>query len=145
MAVGTPLPANELKISVATEAAPTVFMPVSLMNRFEISGEENTAEFDTFDSDDPITFAGKRRRTLTVSGYLADGDSGQDALFAAAAAKETVILKFLWDGTTNGFTQECRVRAYSGSAAAGNQPVECSFDFTPTTAVGTIAGTGPLL
>lgn len=145
MPVGTPIPANELKVEAATALAPTAFSPVSLLNRFEISGEENVAEFDIFDSDDPITFAGKRRRTLTLSGYLAQGDTGQGFLFAAAAAKEVVMLRFYWDGTTNGFTQECRVRAYSGSASAGNQPVEVSFDFTPTTAAGTLIGTGPLL
>jgi hypothetical protein len=145
MPVGLPLPANAFRVSAATAAAPTAFSPVSLMNSFDVSGAENVAGFDVFDSDDPIEFAGKQRRTLSIAGYLADStDSGQSFLFAAAAGKLTVVLKFLWDGT-NGFTQVCRVNAYKGSAKAGNQPIDCSFDFMPTTAAGTLVGTGPLL
>jgi len=146
MPVGNPLPANLFKVYVATAAAPTVFLPVSLMNSFDISGAENVAGFDTFDSDDPIEFAGKQRRTLTVSGYLADAsDSGQAALFAAAAGKLTVVIKVLWDGATNGFTQSVRVNAYKGGSRAGNNPITASFDFLPVTGAGTIVGAGPLL
>lgn len=145
MVVGTVIPANELKISMATEAVPATFVPVSFMNDFSVSGEDNPAEFDVFDFDDPIVFAGKKRRSITFAGYLAAGDSGQDNLLTASRAKETVVLKFLWDGATNGFTQQARVRSYQARARAGNQPAEISFEFTPTTAEGTIVGTGPLL
>jgi hypothetical protein len=145
MAVGTVLPAKVFKISVATALAPTVFMPLSFMNSFDTSGEENIGEFDVFDFDDPITFEGKQRRSLSASGYLASADGGQSAVLAAAAGGLKVILKCLWDPTPNGFTQEVRVRAYRGSAKAGNNPAEVSFDFTPTTAAGTLIGAGPLL
>lgn len=144
--VGLPLPANQFKVSVATAAAPTTFFPVSLMQTYDISAAENNASFDVFDSDDPIEFAGKQRRTFSITGYLADGtDSGQQTLFQASAGKLTVVLKVLWDGSTNGFTQVCRVNAYKGGAKAGNNPLTASFDFMPTTAAGTIIGTGPLL
>lgn len=146
MPVGNPLPANLFKVYAATAAAPTVFSPVSLMNSFDISGAENVAGFDTFDSDDPIEFSGKQRRTLSVSGYLADStDTGQAILFAAAAGKLTCVIKVLWDGTTNGFTQSVRVNAYKGGSRAGNNPITASFDFLPTTAAGTVIGAGPLL
>lgn len=146
MPVGNPLAANLFKIFVATAAAPTTFYPVSLMNSYDMSGAENVANFDVFDSDDPILLAGKQRRTLTASGYLADStDSGQATLFAAAAGKLTVVIKVLWDGATNGFTQSCRVNAYKAGSRAGNNPLTCSFDFLPTTAAGTVIGAGPLL
>ena len=144
MAVGTVLPAKGFKISVATAAAPTVFLPVSFMNTFDISSEQNVGEFEVFDFPDPITFEGNPRRSLSVGGYLALLDDGQDALLAAAAAGLNVILKMLWNGT-DGFTQECKVRAYRGGARAGNNPEDVSFDFTPTTAAGTVIGDGPLL
>lgn len=147
MAVGTVLPAKQFKISVATIAAPTVFMPVSFMNDFSISSEQNVGEFEVFDFPDPITFDGNPRRTLSVRGYLATADGGQDAILDAAQSSPAldVILKMLWDGVTDGFTQQCKVRAYSGGARAGNNPDEVTFDFTPTTALGTMIGAGPLL
>lgn len=146
MPVGNPLPANLFKIFVATAAAPTVFLPVSLMNTYDLNASENVAGFDVFDSDDPIEFSGKQRRTFSCSGYLADNtDGGQAALFSAAAGKLTVVLKVLWDGATNGFTQSCRVNAYKAGARAGNNPTTASFDFTPTTAAGSIVGAGPNL
>lgn len=126
--------------------AAQTFAAVSLMQTFDISAAENNANFDVFDSDDPIEFAGKQRRTLSLTGYLADGtDTGQQALLAAAAAKNVVGLRFLWDGTTNGFYQVCRVNAYKGGAKAGNNPTTASFDFMPTTAAGIMIGNGPLL
>lgn len=121
------------------------FSPVSLMNSYDHSGAENVANFDVFDSDDPILFAGKQRRTLTTSGYLADStDTGQATLFAAAANKYPVGMRMLWDGT-NGVYQPCRVNAYKAGSRAGNNPLTASFDFLPMTGAGTIIGTGPLL
>ena len=126
--------------------AAQTFVPLSLMNSFDVSGAENVAGFDTFDSDDPIEFAGKQRRTLSASGYLADStDSGQAALFAAAAAKTPVGIRGLWDGATNGFFQVCRVNAYKAGTRAGNNPTTASFDFLPLSAAGVVIGTGPLL
>jgi hypothetical protein len=120
------------------------FSPVGLMNTADTSEQENVAEFDTFDSDDPIALQGKPKTTLTIAGYLGDADTGQLALLSAARLKQTVTLKFLWDGT-NGFIQPVKVSAYKGGAKAGNQPVELSFDFTAASAIGTQIGTGPLL
>jgi hypothetical protein len=145
MALGNALAGNKFRVLIATAAVPATFVPLGLMNTFEISSTENTAEFDTFDSDDPIVFPGKTRRSITFSGFLGDADSGQEMVFDAVAAKTNVILKMLWDITTNGFTQECTVMAYKGTARAGNTPVDVSFDFKPTTAAGTLVGAGPLL
>ena len=144
MAVGTIIPATGFKILVATAAAPTTFVPLSFMNTYETSVDEDVAEFDVFDFATAIAFSGREKRTLTASGYLAEADDGQDMCFAAAQAKTGVIIKGLWDGTTNGFTVPCIVRAYRGGARAGNQPADVSFDFTATGAP-TVVGTGPLL
>jgi hypothetical protein len=144
MPIGNALPAQGFKIEVAAKATPTVFSPVGLMHTFDVSTATNVAEFDTFDSPNPITFSGNPRRTLSVTGYLADDDAGQQILLDAAAAGDTVILKFLWDGT-NGFTQEVRVNSYRGSGRAGNNPIDVTFDFTGATAAGTIVMAGPLL
>jgi hypothetical protein len=147
MALGNAMPGQKFKALVATFAAPTVFMPIGKMNNFRLSSQSNEAEFDTWDSDDPIVFAGKKRRSITLSGFLADADDGQTAILDAEVAKETVILKFFWDGTTNGFTQEANVSAYQGEASAGNPgaPISFSVDFKPTTAEGTVIAAGPLL
>lgn len=144
MPLGNALPANNFRCLIATAAAPTVFVPLGLMNTSDVSHTGNVAEFDVFDSDDPITFQGKPRRTLSLSGFLGDADSGQAIALAAAAAKTKPIIKFLWDGS-NGFTQEVMVNAYKGNAKAGNQPIDLSFDFMATKAAGTIIGAGPLL
>jgi hypothetical protein len=147
MPLGNAMPGQKFKVLVATVAAPTVFIPVGLMNNYRISSQGNEAEFDTFDSVNPIVFQGKKRRTMTVAGYLGDADSGQTALFAAEAAAETPVIKVLWDGVTNGFTQQVIITSYQSEASAGNpgSPISLSFDFKPTTAAGTIIGTGPLL
>jgi hypothetical protein len=144
MPLGNALPANAFRCLVADFATPTTFVPLGLMNTFNVGEQENVAEFDTFDSDDPIAFAGKPRRTLSLNGYLGDADSGQAIALAAARAKGKIILKFLWDGT-NGFTQECRVNSYQSSGRAGNEPIALSFDFMATKAVGTVVASGPLL
>ena len=144
MPIGNALPANAFRVLIAAAATPSTFVPLGLMNTSDVSEQENVAEFDTFDSDDPIVYQGKPRRTLTLSGYLGDADSGQAIALAAARAKTKPILKFLWDGT-NGFTQEVSVNAFKGGAKAGNQPIDLSFDFIATKAAGTIVGAGPLL
>lgn len=147
MALGNAMPGQKFKVLIATQAAPTVFVPLGLMNTFRISSQSNEAEFDTFDSDDPIVFQGKKRRTLTTSGFLGDADSGQEMAFDAEVAKEKPILKFFWDGTVNGFTQEVTVSSYQSEATAGNpgSPITLAFDWKPTTAEGTIIAAGPLL
>src|SRR5689334_14478369 len=106
MPLGNAMPGQKFKILVATALAPTVFSPIGLMNNFRVSSQGNEAEFDTFDSVNPIVFQGKKRRTLTVSGFLGDADSGQGIVFAEEAAASTPTIKVFWDGTTNGFTQQ---------------------------------------
>lgn len=118
--------------------------PIGLMNTSDVSHTGNVAEFDVFDSDDPITLQGKPRRTLSLSGFLGDADTGQLALLTSSASKSTTWIKFLWDGS-NGFIQACKINAYKGNAKAGNQPIDLSFDFMATKAAGTIVGAGPLL
>jgi hypothetical protein len=147
MPLGNAMPGQKFKALVAAFATPTVFVPIGKMNNWRISSQSNEAEFDTWDSVDPIVLPGRKRRTLTLSGFLADADSGQTIVLDAEAVPEAVILKFLYDGTTNGFTQMATVTAYQGEAAAGNPgaPISLSIDFRPSTAQGTMIGAGPLL
>lgn len=144
MPLGNAMVGNAFRVLVADPSAPTVFVPVGLMNDWKFGNAENVAEFDVFDSDDPITFAGKPKRTISFTGYLGDADSGQAIILAASLGKTKPILKMLYDGT-NGFTQEVRVNQYQGEAKAGNTPIDFSFDCIATKAVGTIVGLGPLL
>jgi hypothetical protein len=144
MAIGNPLPSPAFVLSVADTLGGT-YDPVSLINSWDASFDENVSEYDVFQLADPIEVTGRANSTMTFGGYLADStDSGQARILSHETAKDFLFVKVLWDGT-NGFTAKARVNTKRISNRAGPNLAEVQYTFTIVPSSIAIVGTGPIL
>lgn len=144
MAIGNPLPSSAFVLSVADTLAGT-YDPVSLINSWDASFDENVSEYDVFQLADPLAVNGRANSTMSFGGYLADStDSGQAKILSHEVAKDFLFVKVLWDGV-NGFTCKARVNTKRTSNRAGANLAEVTYTFTVVPSSITIVGTGPIL
>lgn len=135
---------DEVVLEVATNAAPTVFLPVNDMNRFSRRTTRSTSRTRVFMRALAYVNRGAPEYATTISGFLNTDDPGQDALRDAMNTDVPVILKVMPDGT-NGFTQAF----YVGNQGADANPdptamQEVSWELAEAAAP-VIVGTGPIL
>jgi len=147
MAIGTTFLGSAAIISVApntgTDDAPVAgtYAPLSKMNQIGKTSTRNSTSEAVFMEADQIVTYGPRDQSWTLGGFIAAGDTGQDALNDAEASNDIVFIKVLYNGT-DGFSQAVRV----GTITIGLTPtgVPTITYALASAAPAVIVGDGPL-
>lgn len=127
MAVVTIAMTEDTVIEVATSSGGS-YSPISDLDNYSYNSDSPFKTFPVFQAaahsvNDPEV--GK----LTLSGFKSIGDSGQDMLRAAKAARSVVYVKLLADGT-NGFYRPFKVGTIQESATRDGNIVKVSFELS---------------
>lgn len=119
--------------------------PVSLINSWDASYDENVSEYDVFNLADPLQVVGRANSAMSFGGYLADSsDTGQARILTHETAKDFLLVRVLWDGV-NGFLARARVETKRLSNRAGANLAEVTYTFKVLPSSIVPIGLGPAL
>jgi hypothetical protein len=108
--------------------------PVDGLSRYQRSGQANTTSNAIYGRAQAVTTIGQPDRTITLNGFYADGDAGQEMLRAyspdGANANEDLGYAYLRDGT-KGFAVMVKVGGGDEGSAAEGGLQDTSFTLAP--------------
>jgi hypothetical protein len=135
-----PIDGRDVTIQVAATAI-AAGTPVNGLTRFSRRRSAGVNRTAVFMRSTPYVSQQQRTHSFTVSGLRINDDAGQVIIRDAEAARTSVFLTVLWDGT-NGFKQEVLPTELSDDA---NPEALTDYGFTfEGVDEPTIVGTGPL-
>jgi hypothetical protein len=132
--------------NTGTEAAPddtgATYAPISGKTTFNWQAQRQSTDYGAFGRATAIRRFGNRVVSLTLSGELSGGDSGEQIIIDAEEANEIFFLKVLVDGT-NGTKGPIRAGTRGGNVT--NETVAQSSYDLGAAGNAVLVGTGPKL